>query len=275
MENKNNSFMNLPSAIIIAGAIIAIAIIYVKKPATNDVSVAPQNENIERTVNLAPVTNKDNVLGNPNAPIKIVEYSDPSCPFCKVFNATMHQIMAKYEQSGKVAWIYRSLPLDTPDANGQVLHKNARKESQAIECAGILGGQKKYWEYQKKLYEVTPAVTQSSPEGLDPKQLPLIAKDIGLDTVDFSQCIDSEQAIAKVKEQELGGINAGVTGTPTSFFILDKTINPTTVSYIKNALIQYRIPEDLLFITDDKKIISMSGAMPVAMVTGIIESLLK
>ncbi len=275
MENRNNNFINLPSAIIIAGAIIAIAIIYVKKPvSTNVVTNTPSTE-VARSVNLSPVTSKDNILGNPSASIKIVEYSDPSCPFCKVFNGTMHQIMEKYEKTGKVAWVYRSLPLDTPDSEGRILHKNARKESQAIECAGIVGGQKKFWEYQKKLYEVTPAVTQSSPEGLDQKQLPLIAKDIGLNTVDFSQCVDSEQAIAKVKEQELSGVNAGVTGTPTSFFVLDKTINPTTVSYIKNALVQYRIPEDLLYVSDDKKMIAMSGAMPVAMVTGIIESLLK
>jgi protein-disulfide isomerase len=275
MENRNNNFINLPSAIIIAGTIIAIAIIYVKKPVTTNVVSNTTNTEVARSVNLSPVTSKDNILGNPSASIKIVEYSDPSCPFCKVFNGTMHQIMEKYEKTGKVAWVYRSLPLDTPDSEGRVLHKNARKESQAIECAGIVGGQKKFWEYQKKLYEVTPAVTQTSPEGLDQKQLPLIAKDLGINTVDFSQCVDSEQAISKVKEQELSGINAGVTGTPTSFFVLDKTINPTTVSYIKNALVQYRIPEDLLYVSDDKKMIAMSGAMPVAMVTGIIESLLK
>ena len=275
MENRNNNFINLPSAIIIAGTIIAIAIIYVKKPVTTNVVSNTTNTEVARSVNLSPVTSKDNILGNPSASIKIVEYSDPSCPFCKVFNSTMHQIMEKYEKTGKVAWVYRSLPLDTPDSEGRVLHKNARKESQAIECAGIVGGQKKFWEYQKKLYEVTPAVTQTSPEGLDQKQLPLIAKDLGINTVDFSQCVDSEQAISKVKEQELSGINAGVTGTPTSFFVLDKTINPTTVSYIKNALVQYRIPEDLLYVSDDKKMIAMSGAMPVAMVTGIIESLLK
>ncbi len=274
MENKNSSFINLPSSIIIAGAIIAIAIIYVKKPATN---IVPSNntEQVERKVNLAPVTNKDNILGDPNAPIKLVEYSDPSCPYCKVFNATMHQIMEKYQSTGKIAWIYRSLPLDTPDANGQVLHPNAAQESRAIECAGILGGSKVFWDYQKKLYDITPAVTQQNPQGLDQKQLPLIAKDLGLDTISFNECLDSQKAKSRVEEQTLSGMNAGVTGTPTSFFVLDKSINPNAITYIKNSLVQYRIPEDYLYVTDDKKIIVMSGAMPSAMVTGIIESLLK
>jgi len=275
MENKNPSFLNLPSAIIIAGAIIAIAIIYVKKPVTNTV-VNNANEQQQNTnINLAPITSTDNILGNPNATIKIVEYSDPSCPYCKVFNKTMVEIMEKYGGTGKVAWIYRALPLDTPDANGNVLHPNASRESRAIECAGILGGNEKFWDYQKKLYELTPAVTSQTPEGLDPKQLPILAKSIGLDVVDFNSCIDSENAKSRIVKQAASGATAGVSGTPTSFFVLDKTINPTAIKYLENALLQYRIPSDLLFVSEDKKMIGMSGAMPVAMVTGIIESLLK
>jgi protein-disulfide isomerase len=144
MDNKNQSSINLPSAIIIAGAIIAIAIIYVKKPVTNTI-IPTDNQQVSNKINLEPVTAKDHILGNPNAPIKIVEYSDPSCPYCKTFNSTMNQIMDKYGPSGKVAWVYRSIPLDTPDANGNVLHPNARNESQAIECADILGGNEKFW----------------------------------------------------------------------------------------------------------------------------------
>ncbi len=271
MENKN--YINLPSAIIIAGAIIAIAIIYVKKPVTNTAPLANKEQNIK--INLAPVTSADNILGNPSAPIKIVEYSDPSCPYCKVFNTTMVEIMDKYGPTGKVAWIYRALPLDTPDANGNILHPNANRESRAIECAGILGGNDKFWDYQKKLYDLTPAVTSASPEGLDPKQLPILAKTIGLDVVSFNECLDSENAKNKIIKQATSGATAGVSGTPTSFFVLDKSINPTAIKYLESALLQYRIPSDLLFVSDDKKMISMSGAMPVAMVTGIIESLLK
>lgn len=273
MENKNTNFLNLPSAIIIAGAIIAIAIIYVKKPVTNTVPVANQEQNTK--INLSPITVTDNILGNPNAPIKIVEYSDPSCPYCKIFNSTMTEIMDKYGPTGKVAWIYRALPLDTPDARGNVLHPNAANESRAIECAGILGGSEKFWNYEKKLYELTPSVTSETPEGLDPKQLPVLAKSLGLDVVAFNECLSSDEAKNRVTKQSASGATAGVSGTPTSFFVLSEAINPTAIKYLENALLQYRIPSDLLFVSDDKKMIFMSGAMPVAMVTGIIESLLK
>jgi protein-disulfide isomerase len=273
METKNKTGINIPSAIIISAAIIAMAIIYVKKP----VEKTQQNkgDSQEITINLASVNSTDNILGNENAPIKIVEYSDPSCPFCKVFNKTMHEIMAKYGASGKVAWVYRAFPLDTPDANGNILHPNARNESIAIECAGLVGGKKSFWEYQKKLYETTPSVTGQSPNGMDQKLIPIMAKELGIDTVNFAECMNSEKAKSIVNKQATSGINANVSGTPTSFFVMDKTINPTSLNFIKNALLQYRIPEDLLYVADDKKTIVMAGAMPNAMISGIIESLLK
>ena len=271
METRTTG-INIPSAIIISAAIVAAAIIYVKKPVEK--TVVETNKN-EVSVNVAPVSKDDNVLGNENAPIKIVEYSDPSCPFCKVFNSTMHEIMSKYGSTGKVAWVYRAFPLDTPDSNGNILHPNARNESLAIECAGRVGGKKAFWDYQKKLYEITPSVTGSSPNGLDQKQLPIIAKDLGLNAVSFAECMDSEKAKTAISKQSLSGVNAGVTGTPTSFFILNKNINQNSINYLKSALVQYRIPEDMLYVTDDKRTIVMSGAMPSAMVAGIIESLIK
>jgi protein-disulfide isomerase len=177
----------------------------------------------------------------------------------------MTQIMDKYGPEGKVAWVYRSIPLDT-------LHPNARNESQAIECAGILGGNEKFWNYQKMLYEAT---LSDKGQSLDQKQLPVFAKSVGIDVVAFNECLNSENAKNLVQAQTVSGVNAGVSGTPTSFFVLDKSINPTAITYLNNALLQYRIPADLLYVADDKKTIVMSGAMPVAMVTGIIESLLK
>lgn len=263
----------MPGAVIIAGAIIAIAIIYVKRPAP---AIIPTNtdQNSAPSINLSPITANDHILGNPNAPIKIVEYSDPSCPYCKTFNSTMVEIMNEYGPGGKVAWIYRSFPLDTPDANGNILHPNANNESRALECAASLGGNNKFWDFEKKLYDITPSVTGATPGGLDQKQLPLIAKDLGINVVSFNECLMSEDAKNKVKEQTLNGVKAGVSGTPTSFFVLNDSINSTATNYIANALVQYRIPQDLLFVSKDKKLISMSGAMPKAMITGIIESLI-
>lgn len=107
-------------------------------------------------INLDPVTEKDHIAGNPNAELLIVEYSDPECPFCKRFHETMMQVMNEYGKTDKVAWVYRHFPLDS-------IHSKARKEAEAIECAGELGGNDKFWEYLNKLEEITPANNQLDP----------------------------------------------------------------------------------------------------------------
>lgn len=208
--------LTLPGAIIIAGAIIAIAIIWVKRP----LPVTPANNSEQQVViNLAPVTANDHILGNPNAPIKIVEYSDPSCPFCKLFHETMRKVMTAYGPGGQVAWVYRHFPLDKPNENGSILHPNAGHEAQAMECASAQGGNDSFWAFTNRFYEVTPSVTPQTPQGLDQKELINIAKYAKLDTVSFNECLSSNRFKRLVEKHYVDGINAGVSGTPYSIII--------------------------------------------------------
>ncbi len=244
--SPRKSSLTLPGAIIIAGAFIAIAIIWTKKPAPA-VSTAPADANAaaiaqaQSPADISPVTATDHILGNPNASVKIVEYSDPSCPYCKMFNPTMTKIMDDYGPGSKVAWIYRSFPIDKPDADGFILHKNAGHESQALECAASLGGNTVFWSYEKKLYETTPSVTQDTPNGLDQTQLPVIAKEVGLNPVEFNDCLSSGQFKDKVEAQYQDGVRAGITGTPSSFIITPKgsiipLIGAQSYAIVKNTI---------------------------------------
>ena len=220
MDSTTRPALTLPAAIIIAGAIIAMAIIWVRKPVTAPVATNEAAANsavaVNKETSMAPVTSSDHIFGNPNAIIKIVEYSDTSCPYCKIFHPTMQKIMEQYGPSGKVAWVYRSFPLDKPNANGQILHPNAGHESQALECASALGGNDAFWKFINRLYEITPS-DQGQP--LDQKQLPVIAKFAGLDTIGFNECLSSGRFKDKVEKQYLDGVNAGVSGTPYSVII--------------------------------------------------------
>jgi hypothetical protein len=96
MDNqKPQPVLNIPTAIVIAGAIIAGAVIWTKGPMVpRNNNTASASESFEQ--NLKPVTENDHIIGNPNAKIKIIEYSDPSCPFCKVFHNTMNRLMNDY-----------------------------------------------------------------------------------------------------------------------------------------------------------------------------------
>jgi protein-disulfide isomerase len=216
MEEQKN-VLTVPVAIIVAGALIAAAVLYTSRPSVKVANTPPQ----QKEGVLAPVTAKDHIIGNPNAKIVLVEFSDTSCPYCKAFHPTMKRIIEEYGKSGNVAWVYRHFPLDKPDSQGRILHPNAGKEAEALECAAELGGNAKFWEYTHKLYEVTPSVTRETPKGLDPAELPKIAKQVGLNESEFTSCLASGKYEKKVEDNYLDGVNAGVLGTPFTFAVTE------------------------------------------------------
>ncbi len=211
-----NSLLNLPGAIVIAAVIIGGAIMW-DKP----ISVSKNQNNFnQQDTGFTPISKDEFIRGNPDAPIKIVEYSDTECPFCKRFHmTTMKDIVEQYIKTGKIAWVYRHFPLNKPNADGFILHKNAGKEAEAIECAGSLGGGEKFWAYIDRIYEITPSVTNETPEGLDQAELPKIAEYIGLDKDKFIGCLNSGKFSAKVEADYISGVNAGIQGTPYSILI--------------------------------------------------------
>lgn len=206
-QQKGN--LSVPIAIIIAGVIVAGAIIYaLGRNATPQRAGSPPPEDNAVTGDIEkvkPVSASDHVLGDAKAPVKIVEFSDPECPFCKRFQTTMHQAVKEF--NGQVAWVYRHFPLDQ-------LHSKARKETEAIECAGELGGNDKFWAYLDRLFEVTP-----SNNGLDPAELPKIADYVGLDRAKFEKCLSSGKYAKHVQEDLDDATASGGQGTPWSIVI--------------------------------------------------------
>ena len=217
MENQKNSFA-VPIAIIIAGLIIAGAVYFgggvsggtTKKDNAKIAGNAQGGANEEKTTqenNVKPVSSADHIRGNPNAKVKLIEFSDPECPFCKRHHDTMNKIMEEYGKGGQVAWVYRHFPLDA-------IHSKARKESEALECANEQGGNTKFWEYLDELFIVTP-----SNNGLDLNELLNIASEIGLDAEEFNQCLNSGKYAKTVADNQVDGVNSGASGTPYNIVI--------------------------------------------------------
>ncbi len=202
----------MPVAVVIAGALIAGAVIYSggRTESGTNANNPQQQVAAQQTGDLEamkPVSKDDHIRGNPDAPVKIVEYSDTECPFCKRFHPTMKQVMDEYGKDGKVAWVYRHFPLDQ-------LHSKARKEAEATECAAELGGNDKFWAYLDRLMEVTPANN-----GLDPAELPKIAQYVGLDTTTFNECLSSGRYAKKIEEHVQNAVATGGNGTPWSIVV--------------------------------------------------------
>ena len=142
-----------------------------------------------------------------DALVKIVEYSDLECPFCKQFHGTIKQIMDEYGKDGKVAWVYRHFPLDQ-------LHSKARNEAVATECANELGGNDKFWAYTDRLFEITPANN-----GLDPAELPKIAQYVGLNVDKFNTCLTSGKYTKHIQGDVDNATATGGNGTPWSIVV--------------------------------------------------------
>lgn len=210
----------IPLSVIIAGAMIAGAVYFsnVKSTSTGKDNGANQPPTVQNS--MRPVSSSDHILGNPNAELLMVEYSDTECPYCKQFHSTLQRVMAEYGTDGKVAWVYRHFPIDQ-------LHKKARKEAEAAECAGDQGGGIKFWEYLNMIYDKT-----TSNDTLDLAQLPVFAKNIGLDVNKFNECLNSGKFAAKIQADYQDAVAAGGQGTPHTIIISkDGTKTPVQGAY--------------------------------------------
>jgi protein-disulfide isomerase len=203
---KKRGELMVPVAIVIAAIIIALAVIFTNKSAVNVPNADPNNDQQANSeIKLKPVTEADHIRGNINAPIKIVEFSDIECPFCKRFHETMKQISNEY--GDQVAWVYRHSPLVQ-------LHPKAFNQANATECVAELGGEEKFWQYLDLLYERTPSSNK-----FDLKNLVVYAEEIGINKDEFNACQDSLRYKDKINAQVQEMFDAGGQGTPHSVII--------------------------------------------------------
>lgn len=271
MEKEKN-VLTLPVAIVVAGVIIGGAVFLSRGGPTKEIFQQPQPaqktaNSIMTDISLRAVDINDHILGNPTAPITMVEYSDLECPFCKQFNATMQALINQYGKSGNLTWVYRHFPLD--------IHPRSPKESQASECAFEQGGNDKFWAYVEKIFEITP-----SNNGLDPAQLPIVAGEIGLNVAKFQTCLDSEKYAAKVQADYNDGVKAGVNGTPDTVLILTSPVTAdaeTKLSQINQTILR-QLPagsQNIISLDSSRLKIGISGALQLPMMKQIIDLLLS
>jgi len=200
MENKN---LGIIIAIVLGLLIIGAAVVWGGGGAGRDLfgKNATSTPSNQESFPIQPISADDHILGNPEAPIVLVEYSDLECPFCKNFHPTTKQAVAAYP-GGELAIVYRHFPLDG-------LHTKARVEAEASECAARLGGNDGFWAYVDKIFAVTP-----SNDGLDTSLLPVLAAEVGLDRATFEECLASGEMAAIVEADYQDAVGAGGTGTP-------------------------------------------------------------
>jgi len=196
--NKNNNTLII--SILIGCFAIALSIIFyaIKTTPTNS------NGNIqietEKQVPLEISIDDDAVLGDPDAPITLVEFSDYNCSYCKRhFTNTFPLIKKKYIDTGKVKMVFR---------DAAYFGQNSIALANAASCAQKIGGNEAYYKIHTEIF--------SGNKNLD--NIILAGSDFGLDKANFSECIKNNEQMDEVLYDSQDARKYGVNGTP-GFFI--------------------------------------------------------
>lgn len=211
-NDKNKLF--LPASILIAGIIIGGAVLYTRSDSSKVIDnsrtaaiqqVAGDTRQAGGVVNVS--TDDDATLGNPDASVTIIEFSDFQCPFCRKFwKETLPQIKKDYLLTGKAKFVYRDFPLTQ-------IHPGATPAAEGAECAKE---QDKFWEMHDAIFEEQEKQGSGTIQFTADDVKKWAAK-IGFNTSKFNQCLDSGKYKQEVEKDLADGSVAGVTGTPAVF----------------------------------------------------------
>lgn len=191
--------------LIVAGGVVAVAAIAAgvwfgtRPPAAGPAPVAAASTPDKAA--LAAVQPGDHVLGNPNAPITVIEYASLTCSHCAHFHTQiLPEIKKKWIDTGKVKLVYRDFPLD------QV----AVKAAQIAECAG----KDKYFGVLDIIFRGQPQwATASDPLAELAKPLRIA----GMGENEIKACLANDAMSTAVLNDYKSGEALGVNSTPTLF----------------------------------------------------------
>jgi protein-disulfide isomerase len=148
-------------------------------------------------------------MGDPNAPVKIEEYSDFQCAYCARFSAeTEPRIVEDYVSTGKVYFVYKNYAfLGQPSVD-------------AAEASGCAADQGKFWEYHDILFANQQ---EGDARAFSKARLEAFAGAVGMDVAAFSDCLGDNRRMDQVRQEYAEGAALGVSSTPT-FFVNGKEV---------------------------------------------------
>jgi protein-disulfide isomerase len=145
-----------------------------------------------------PVSERDHASGPLSAPLVLVEYGDYDCSHCGTAYPVIKRLRAAF--GDKLTFVYRNFPLTS-------IHAHAQRAAETAEWAALAG---RFWDMHDHLYE--------HQDRLDDRGLLAAATRLALDPRDLQNAWNNHALIPRIKEDFLGGIQSGVSGTP-KFFI--------------------------------------------------------
>ncbi len=161
------------------------------------------------------LANGSPILGNPNAPVTLVEFGDYQCHFCNVFfHSTEDDILKNYVETGKVRMIFKDYNIIGPDSI---------RASHGAHCANDQG---LFWEYHDILYSNW---TGENNGWASSENLVKFAQEIDLDMDVWSECMKNKPYSQIILASNEDAKNLGITGTP-AFFVIGPDGKTTRIS---------------------------------------------
>jgi len=169
-------------------------------PPTAPIPTAPVNDNVRLD---APITGM--MIGKPDAPLTMIEYTDLQCPFCRQFHITAYeQIKKEWIDTGKLRYLTRDLPIES-------IHPQAMPAARATRCAGEQG---KFWEMRHSILLNNARLTNDA--------FGTFATDLKLNMGAFGKCYaDPTRFQAEIAKDMAEAATAGISATPS--FVIGRT----------------------------------------------------
>lgn len=149
------------------------------------------------SVSVPKPTADDHIMGSPDAPIVLIEYSDFQCIYCSMVYPTIKKIVD--ESNGQIAWVMRNLPLDS-------IHPEARPAGLAAECIAEQLGNDGWWAFAEDMF--------NNQKDMGNARYLALAGSLGADTTKYLSCVSSKKYNQKLDDQSAEAQVAGGQGTP-------------------------------------------------------------
>jgi protein-disulfide isomerase len=186
------------------------------------IEIAPEGKTSTADL-MAPGPLEEMSLGNPNAPVTIIEYASMTCPHCAHFAETTYpELKTRYIDTGKVRFIFREFPLDQLAVAGSALARCAGKDKY-FPLVETLFQQQRQWVTQKPL-----------------EPLQAITRQAGMTQQTFDACLQDQKIIKGIEQtREIAAQKFGVNSTPTLFINGKKYSGAMAIEDIEREIAPY------------------------------------
>lgn len=155
---------------------------------------------VGKYLKLPEISDEDIAIGAKDAKVKIIEFSDFQCPYCKVFQANLNQVLKEY--AGKILFVYKHLPLS--------IHPQAENAALAATCANEQG---KFQVYADNLF----ARQDEWANTIGTQKFKDYSWRFGMNGRDFAKCLDTKKYQYRVDADKAEAASFSISGTPGTF----------------------------------------------------------